>query len=132
MQEKGKRTKTRIKKINKRLLRVLSIIFAIVVILLIVTFIFTLILPELVNVIGLLIDNIPYYVERITEFANKYDLNLPDLNSIIEEANLDIEAVKQSLIGSIPSLLLSSISFVGSIISGISSFFIAIILQFTF
>ena len=124
---KRKKNKNKNKKINKRLLRVLSIIFAIVVILLIVTFIFTLILPELVNVIGLLIDNIPYYVERITEFANKYDLNLPDLNSIIEEANLDIEAVKQSLIGSIPSLLLSSISFVGSIISGISSFFIAII-----
>lgn len=124
---KRKKNKNKNKKINKRLLRVLSIIFAIVVILLIVTFIFTLILPELVNVIGLLIDNIPYYVERITEFANKYDLNLPDLNSIIEEANLDIEAVKQSLIGSIPSLLSSSISFVGSIISGISSFFIAII-----
>ena len=124
---KRKKNKNKNKKINKRLLRVLSIIFAIVVILLIVTFIFTLILPELVNVIGLLIDNIPYYVERITEFANKYDLNVPDLNSIMEEANLDIEAVKQSLIGSIPSLLSSSISFVGSIISGISSFFIAII-----
>ena len=124
---KRKKNKNKNKKINKRLLRVLSIIFAIVVILLIVTFIFTLILPELVNVIGLLIDNIPYYVEQITEFANKYDLNVPDLNSIMEEANLDIEAVKQSLIGSIPSLLSSSISFVGSIISGISSFFIAII-----
>ena len=124
---KRKKNKNKNKKINKRLLRVLSIIFAIVVILLIVTFIFTLILPELVNVIGLLIDNIPYYVEKITEFANKYDLNVPDLNSIMEEANLDIEAVKQSLIGSIPSLLSSSISFVGSIISGISSFFIAII-----
>lgn len=124
---KRKKNKNKNKKINKRLLRVLSIIFAIVVILLIVTFIFTLILPELVNVIGLLIDNIPYYVEKITEFANKYDLNVPDLNSIMEEANLDIEAIKQSLIGSIPTLLSSSISFVGSIISGISSFFIAII-----
>lgn len=126
---KTRKTKKKNKKVksNSKFIRIISIIFAIVVILLIIAFIITLIVPELVNVIGLLIDNIPYYAEQITTFAEKYNISIPDLNTIINEANLDMESIKQSIMGVIPNLVTSSISFVGKIFSGIANFFIAII-----
>lgn len=46
---------------NKKLIRTVSIIFAIIVILLILTLIVRLIVPELVDIVNLLIDNIPWY-----------------------------------------------------------------------
>ena len=51
---------------NRKVVRVISIVFAITVILLIVALIVTLILPELIDILNLLIENIPYYVEKIT------------------------------------------------------------------
>ena len=113
-----KKNKKRNKKTNKKtnenskFLRVISIIFAILVILVILTIIITLIVPELVNVIGILIDNIPYYAEQLTILAEKYNLNIPNLNTIIEEANLDMETIKQNIVGVIPNLVTSSLSFV--------------------
>lgn len=131
-----KKNKKRNKKTNKKtnenskFLRVISIIFAILVILVILTIIITLIVPELVNVIGILIDNIPYYAEQLTILAEKYNLNIPNLNTIIEEANLDMETIKQNIVGVIPNLVTSSLSFVGRLFSGVANFIIAIIFAF--
>lgn len=111
----------------KKLKRIISIIFAIAVIILVLALVINLILPELVNVINLLIDNIPYYAEEITKLIQNYGENIPDINSLIQEANIDIEGIKNQIIGQIPSLLTSSISIVTSIFSGIASFIIAII-----
>ena len=115
---------------NSKFLRVISIIFATLVILAILTIIITLIVPELVNVIGLLIDNIPYYAEQLTILAEKYNLNIPNLNTIIEEANLDMETIQQNIVGVIPNLVTSSLSFVGKLFSGVANFIIAIIFAF--
>ena len=127
-----KKNKKRNKKTNEnsKFLRVISIIFAILVILVILTIIITLIVPELVNVIGILIDNIPYYAEQLTILAEKYNLNIPNLNTIIEEANLDMETIKQNIVGVIPNLVTSSLSFVGRLFSGVANFIIAIIFAF--
>lgn len=127
-----KKNKKRNKKTNEnsKFLRVISIIFAILVILVILTIIITLIVPELVNVIGILIDNIPYYAEQLTILAEKYNLNIPNLNTIIEEVNLDMETIKQNIVGVIPNLVTSSLSFVGKLFSGVANFIIAIIFAF--
>ncbi len=115
------------KKQNQKLLRLLSIIFAIVVILLVLILVVTSIVPELIKVVSLFIENIPYYAEQITKLAERHDKEIPDINAMIQEANIDMEAIKGQITTLIPSLLTSSISVVSSIISGISAFFIAIV-----
>lgn len=130
LQTKNKKKRKKKTKENTKFLRIISIIFAILVILAILTIIVTLIVPELVNVFGLLIDNIPYYAEQLTKFAEKYNLNTPNLNTIIEEANLDMETIQQNIVGVIPNLVTSSLSFVGKLFSGVANFIIAIIFAF--
>lgn len=116
-------------KLNKKkrrkgkIIRVLSIIFAIAIILLILSLIIKLIVPELVKVVNLLIENIPYYIQEVTKIVKEYDLEI--INSMIE--NIDIQAIKNQIVTAIPNVLTSSISIVGSIVSGIANFIISII-----
>lgn len=118
-----KKNKTR----NKKLIRIISIIFAIVVILMVFILIIRLIVPELVNIVNLLVDNIPYYIEEITKLIENNANNFSDLNSAIQNMNIDKESVSNEIISQIPKILTSSMSFISSIISGIATFFIAII-----
>ncbi len=123
--KKGKKAKNQ-KNRGKpsKLLRIASILFAVVVIVLILTFIFRLIVPELLDIVRLLVDNIPYYVQEITKLAQSY---APDIQAMIQEQNIDIEGIKKQVIDQIPGLVTSSISIVGSIVSGIATFIIAIV-----
>lgn len=121
----NKKIKIKIK--NKKIVRVLSIIFAIAVILLAVALIVTLILPELIDIVNLLIENIPYYMGEITKLFEKYGTNITDINSIIQNTNMDINEIKNKIINQIPTLLTSSISIVSSILDGILTFFVAIV-----
>lgn len=124
----NKKSKKKAKqKTNSKLLRIVSIIFAIAVILLVLVLIITLIVPKLIDVVKLLIDNIPYYTEEITKLIENYGGNIPDINSIMQETNIDVEGIKNEIINQIPKLLTSSISIVSSIINGVANFFIAII-----
>lgn len=123
---KGKKVRNKKSK-NKKLVRIISIIFAIVIIVLVLALIVTLIVPKLIDIVNLLIDNIPYYLEEITKLLEKYGTDITDINSIIQNANIDIEGAKNEIINKIPSLLTSSISLVSGIISGITTFFIAIV-----
>ena len=107
-----------------KLVRIVSILFAIIVIVLILTFIFRLIVPELLDIVRLLMDNIPYYVQEVTKLAQSY---VPDIQAMIQEQNIDIEGIKKQLIDQIPGLVTSSISIVGSIFSGIATSIIAIV-----
>ena len=121
--KKKKSKKTR----NKKLARIISIIFAIAVIVLVLTLITTLIVPKLVDIVNLLIDNAPYYIREIVNFAQKYGANISDIENIIENANIDINAIKNEIINKIPGLVTSSISVVRGIISAFATFIIAII-----
>ena len=112
---------------NRKVVRVISIVFAITVILLIVALIVTLILPELIDILNLLIENIPYYVEKITKLFEESGANITDINNIIQDTNIDINEIKNKLINQIPTILTSSISIMGSILDGIITFFIAIV-----
>jgi len=112
---------------NKKLIRIFSIIFAIIVIVLIFTLIFKLIVPELVDIVNLLIDNIPYYVEELTKLIKEYGKDSIDINTIIQNQNEDIEEIKEQIINKIPSLVTSSISIVTRVVNGIVDFFIAIV-----
>lgn len=115
------------KKKNKKLVRIISIIFAILVIVLVVALIVTLILPKLIDIVNLLIGNIPYYTEQITKIFENYGANITDINTIIKNANIDMNEIKDKIIAQIPTLLTSSISIVSNIISGITTALIAIV-----
>ena len=112
---------------NKKIVRAISILFAITVILLIVALIVTLILPELIDILNLLIENIPYYVEKITKLFEESGTNIININKIIQDTNIDINEMKNKLINQIPTILTSSISIMSSILGGIVTFFIAIV-----
>ena len=112
---------------NLKLIRIFSIFFAIVVILVVVTLIVTLIVPELIDIVNLLTDNIPYYVEEISKLIQEHSDKLTNINSVIVNKDIDIENIKNQILSQIPGLLTSSISIVGSIFSGIATFFIAIV-----
>lgn len=119
--KKGKKIK------HQKLLRMVSILFAILVIVPVLTLIIKLIVPELINIGKMLIDNIPFYAEEITKLIEQYSDKIPDINNIIQEANIDIESIKGQLINQISGLLTSSISIISNIISAIANFFIGII-----
>lgn len=127
LKEKSKK-KPKIK--NKKLARVISIIFAIAVILFVLALIVRLIVPELIDIVNLLIENIPYYSEKVTELFGKSGANIEDINKIIRDANIDINEIKNKVISQIPTILTSSITIVSGIISGIATFFVAIVFAF--
>lgn len=125
-----KLTKTKNKKSKKteksKVARVISMILAILVIILVLVLIINLIVPELINVVNLLIENIPYYAEELAKFVQTYEENI-DINNILQETNIDVEGIKNQIISQIPTLLTSSVSVVSSIISGFTTFIIALI-----
>lgn len=121
------KNKKKRKQKNKKLVRIVSIVFAILVIFLVLALIVTLIVPELVNVINMLIDNIPYYVSETTKLIEQNGGDISDVNTLIQQSNIDIENIKNKIMNQIPKILTSSISIVGSIINGIATFFIAVV-----
>lgn len=112
---------------NKKLVRIISIIFAIIVIVLILGLIIRLIVPELIDIVKLLINNIPYYVDETTKLIEQYASEIPDFNAMIQEQNIDLEKIANEIINKIPTLVTSSISIVGSLVSGVVTTFIAIV-----
>lgn len=105
---------------NKKLLRIISLTFAILVILTIIMLVITLIVPRLIDIVKLLIDNIPYYSEQIGNFISGLEIDIP-------QYNIDIYALKDQIMNQIPNILTTSISVITNTVSAISNFFIAII-----
>ena len=121
---------SKIKKINNKQqknkgLRIVSIIFAIIVIVLVLALVIRLIVPELIEVVKVLIDNIPYCIEELTNFIENHVDGTLDINSMIQ--GIDTEEIKNQIMSFIPNVVTSSISIVGGIFGGISKFIIALI-----
>lgn len=112
---------------NKKLVRIISIVFAIIVIVLVLGLIIRLIVPELIDIVKLLITNIPYYVDEITKLIEQYASEIPDFNAMVQEQNIDLEKIANEIINQIPTLVTSSISIVSSLVSGVVTTFIAIV-----
>lgn len=111
---------------NKKLLRVLSLIFAVIVILLVIALVVILIVPELVDVVKLLIDNIPYYTEQLGNLIANFDMDIYEIST----TNINPETLKEQIMAYIPGLLTSSVSIISNVVKSISHFFIAIIFTF--
>ncbi len=107
--------------------KIISLCLAIIIVVLIFTLVIRLVVPELIKVIGLLLENMPYYIDEIGKFANDATQDMPDINSIIEDMDIDVEQMKSQLISIVTNFLTSSISLITSIVTGIANFVIALI-----
>lgn len=121
--KKGKKEKKK----NPKFIRIISLILAVIVIAFILFLIINLVVPELIDIIQLLISNIPYYAEEISKFIENNTEHVQEINSIISNSNFDTDSIKKELMDFISGLLSSSISVVVSVIGIITNFIISII-----
>ena len=121
---KNKKGKTRL---SKGVIKGISLCLAIAVIVVIFALIIRLVVPELINVIQLLIERMPYYIEEIGTFLENATKDIPDINTIISNMNIDVEQLKQQAIEIATNFLTSSISVITSFIAGVINFVIALI-----
>lgn len=112
---------------NKKLLRIFALIFAIIVIVFILFLIINLILPELIDIIQLLISNVPYYADEISKFVENNTENMQEIDDLMSTINFDKDSIRNELIGIISGLLSSSISIVIGVVDIITNLVIAII-----
>lgn len=112
---------------NKKTLRTISLILAIIVIIGIFFIIINLIVPELINVIEILINNIPYYAEEISKFLENNTDHIEEINSLLSNTNFDANSIKNELMGIISNLLSSSISIVVGVVGVIIDLIISIV-----
>ena len=123
VKEDDKKIKNKSK--NKKI-RVISFILSILVIVSIVVLFIRLVVPELVNVFNILIDNIPYYAEELTKVLESFSEEI-DTQTLMKDINGNLEGVKTQFLNQIPTLLSSSVSVIGNIIGGITTFIVAFV-----
>lgn len=112
---------------NKKFLRIISIVFAILVILCVVTLIINLIVPELINIGKLLIDNIPYYTQEISKLVEEYGQDIINQKDLLNTQSINLESIKDEIINNAFGLLSSSISLVKNIVGTVADIFIGIV-----
>lgn len=112
----------KLSKLKKNASRAIAFCLSIIIIFCVIYLIINLILPELINIINMLIDNVPYYSEEIGTFIEK-----SSISDILKDINLDTENLKNQILETIPNLLSSSITIVGTIISVSTNIVMALI-----
>ena len=125
---KGKKNKENVSLLERALAILLSIIIIVFVIVLVVN----LIVPELIKVVKLLINNIPYYREELNNLFNKLQTNHPDFNfnGIKESVNASLDGIVDNLINDLPYIMSSSLKIARGIFSGLAQFIIALVFAF--
>lgn len=112
---------------NKKLARFFAMIFSIIFIIAILLAIFKLIVPELINVVKLLIEKLPYLAEKAQTFiqTNTEAGNLiQDIFSKLQSTEISFE---EEVLKFVSNILNSSISLVGSVVGFITNLVISII-----
>ena len=112
---------------NKKLARFFAMIFSIIFIIAVLLAIFKLIVPELVNVVQLLIEKVPYLAEKAQTFIQ----DNAEANNLIQDIFDKLQSTEISLeeevLKFVSNILNSSISLVGSVIGFITNLLISII-----
>ena len=112
---------------NKKIVRMISLILAVIVIYFIMYLIVNLIVPELIDIIKLLISNVPYYAEEINKFIDENTENIQEIDALISGMNFDTNSIKNELMQIISNVLTSSISLVMGVVGLITNLVISII-----
>ena len=107
------------KKLNKNLIRIISLLLAIIVIGFIIALIVNLILPEIINIIKLLVENSPKYMNEIKNFALDITTNMPDIRDSIKNININNENMQEQIKTIATNVLTFSVSFAGNVLGSI-------------
>ena len=112
--------------------RGLAILLSLIIIIFVITLVINLIVPELIKVVRLLINNIPYYREELNNLFAKAQISHPefDFTNIQETLNTNLDNIANSLINNLPNLMSSSFKIVKGVFSGIAQTFIALVFAF--
>ena len=115
------------KKLNKNLVRVISLLLAIIVIGFIITLIVNLILPEIVNVIKLLIENSPKYMTEIKKFAVDITENMPSIRETIQNIDISNAKFQDQAKTILTNVLTFSVSFAGNFVGSIINAIVSLV-----
>ncbi len=107
------------KKLNKGLVRIVSLLLAIFVIGFIITLIVNLILPEIINIAKLLVDNFPKYATEIKNFAVDVTTNIPEVREAIENIDIAKLGSGEQVKNIATNVITTSISFASNLIGSI-------------
>ena len=107
------------KKLNKGLVRIVSLLLAIFVIGFIITLIVNLILPEIINIAKLLVDNFPKYATEIKKFAIDVTTNIPEVREAIENIDIAKLGSGEQVKNIATNVITTSISFASNLIGSI-------------
>ena len=115
------------KKLGKNFIRTVSLILAILVIGLIITLIVNLILPEIINIITLLIEKVPYYGAELKNIATTITQDVPQINEAIKSIDINNKELQEQVKNLATSFLSKSVSVVGNIIGSFVNTVVAIV-----
>ena len=107
------------KKLNKGLVRIVSLLLAIFVIGFIITLIVNLILPEIINIAKLLVENFPKYATEIKKFAIDVTTNIPEVREAIENIDIAKLGSGEQVKNIATNVITTSISFASNLIGSI-------------
>ncbi len=115
------------KKLGKNFIRTVSLILAIVVIALVLTLIINIILPEIVNIITLLIEKLPYYGAELKNIATSITTDVPQINEAIKNIDINNKELQDQVKNLATSFLSKSVSVVSNIIGSLFNSIVAIV-----
>ena len=124
---KLKNNKNIVRKKKKGAKRTFSIILSILTIIAVISIIMTLIIPQFVEVISNLIENIPSYLENLKNFGINITEQFPEINNYIQNIHIDTDALRNGIMNISKDVLSVTINQISSLISNIVNFFIAIV-----
>lgn len=109
--------------------RFFAILLSIVIIILVIAVMVGLVIPQLVNVGSLLIEKMPYYIEKLKTFAEN-TLQNEDVKNTIQSIEIDTDALKNTILEGGKNIVTSSINAISGLVRGIANFVIGIVFAF--
>ena len=115
------------KKLGKNFIRTISLILSIIVIALVLALIVNIILPEIVNIITLLIEKLPYYGAELKNIATSITTDVPEINEAIKKIDINNKELQEQVKNLVTSFLTKSVSVVGNIIGSLLNTIVSIV-----
>ena len=112
---------------NKKLARFFAMLFSIIFIIFVILAVFKLIVPELINVVQLLIEKIPYLAEQAKTFLQTNTEAGELVESIMTSFEQQEISLEEEVLKFVTNILNSSISLVGSVVGFITDLIISIV-----
>lgn len=115
------------KRLNKNFVRIVSLLLAIVVIIVILTLVFNLIVPEIINVISLLVEHFPRYASEIKNFAVDITTNMPEIRDVIKNIDISSLGIESKVKDVATGVITASFVFAGNMVSSVINAIVSLV-----